>query len=159
MYSPQVYQGSYKGKDVALKIFLEQETIRENSLEGMAAASKDIVEKMEKEVKIMAELDHPNIVKYLGYSKIPPCIMTELCPEGNLAQKLAKTLETDVPFSWKERIAIVRDMLVLYNTRELLLTLTHCETPTGIGHWRRSSVPSFAIHSAQRPEKSKHSSE
>eukprot|EP00889_Picochlorum_renovo_P000566 jgi/Picre1/27596/NNA_000561.t1 len=65
---------------------------------------------MEKEVKIMAALDHPNIVKYLGYSKIPPCIMTELCPGGNLAQKLAKTLETGTPFTWKERLSIALDI-------------------------------------------------
>jgi hypothetical protein len=125
----QVYEGNYKGKDVAFKIFLEQETIRENSLEGMTAASKGIVEKMEKEVKIMAALDHPNIVKYLGYSKIPPCVMTELCPGGNLAQKLAKTLETGTPFTWKERLSIVREILILYD-RGLSLTLTCCEWNT-----------------------------
>lgn len=44
----QVYEGTFQGKLVALKIFLDARSMKENSCEGLTAASADIVDKMEK---------------------------------------------------------------------------------------------------------------
>lgn len=56
----------------------------------------------------MASLDHPHIVRLKGFCRVPPCIMTELCPGGNLAQKLAGCQKNQSKFSWTERLQIVR---------------------------------------------------
>lgn len=44
----QVYEATFKDKQVALKIFLDTRSMNENSFEGLTAATADIVEKMEK---------------------------------------------------------------------------------------------------------------
>jgi len=44
----QVYEAMFKNKQVALKIFLDARSMKENSLDGLSAATADIVEKMEK---------------------------------------------------------------------------------------------------------------
>lgn len=43
-----MYEATFNGKQVALKIFLETDAMRDRSLEGIEANSSKIVEKMEK---------------------------------------------------------------------------------------------------------------
>jgi serine/threonine protein kinase len=57
----------------------------------------------------MADLQHPNIVKFMGFCRVPPCIMTEVCSKGNLSEILAKKLDQNLPFPWKERLQVVRE--------------------------------------------------
>lgn len=124
-----MYQGLYKGEPVALKIFLEAESMKKGSFEGIQADSSKIVDKMEKvcihcdcvsyswsllsesprvqEVNVMASLDHPHIVELKGFCRVPPCIMTELCRGGNLAQTLAICQHDQSKLSWAERLQIV----------------------------------------------------
>lgn len=66
------------------------------------------------EVNVMASLDHPNIVGLLGFCRIPPCIMTDLCSGGNLAQKLAKFQSNQTKIPWNERLQIVRVILHIF---------------------------------------------
>lgn len=71
-----VYLAQYHETDVAVKILLSLEDI-----EG--AASKmmphPMLEGLRKEASMIAALRHPNTLSFIGYSKVPPCIIT-----GNL---------------------------------------------------------------------------
>jgi serine/threonine protein kinase len=84
-----VYQAGYNDEKVAIKIFhSEPNASNKDDLEALKRSSDKILEKMEKQVELMASLNHPNIVRLLGFCRIPPAIMTELCSEGHLAKRI-----------------------------------------------------------------------
>jgi len=78
-------------------------------VEGLKRTGRKILEKMEKEVQLMSSLDHPNVVSLIGFCRVPACIMTELCSQGNLAQNLSTCKEENIPLDWKTRIRYVRN--------------------------------------------------
>ena len=47
-----MYEGKYRREPVAIKIFLESESLREPSLDGIAAASNKIIQSMEKVISL-----------------------------------------------------------------------------------------------------------
>ena len=106
----KVYQGLYRDDKVAIKIFQGGESMipDEDPLEALRRTGGKILEKMEKEVEFMSSLSHPNIVRLIGFCRIPPAIMTELCSQGNLAQKLLSCKEKNIPLEWKARVRYVR---------------------------------------------------
>ncbi|XP_010540027.1 PREDICTED: serine/threonine-protein kinase EDR1-like isoform X3 [Tarenaya hassleriana] len=70
----EVYRGDWHGTEVAVKRFLDQETIGE------------ALEEFKSEVRIMKKLRHPNIVLFMGAVTRPPnlSIVTEFLPRGSL---------------------------------------------------------------------------
>lgn len=112
----KVYQGLYRDDKVAIKIFQGGESMvpDEDPVEALRRTGGKILEKMEKEVEFMSSLSHPNIVRLIGFCRIPPAIMTELCSQGNLAQKLLSCKEKNIPLEWKARTRYVRIVNWLY---------------------------------------------
>ena len=55
----------------------------------------------------MSSLNHPNIIKFAGFCRIPPLIVTELCCGGTLAKKIAKAKNNPDMMPWNERLHIV----------------------------------------------------
>ena len=111
----QVYKATYKGQAVALKIFQTKEYTGDSSeqaIEVLKRMSQKVLEQMEKEVEFLGTLDHPNIVAFLGFCRIPPCIMTELCSQGSLAQKIYACKEFNKPLPWPKRVRYVRFVLL-----------------------------------------------
>ena len=58
----------------------------------------------------MVKLRHPNIVAFLGACSTPPCLVTEYCAQGSLANVLK--LVHDIPqlkafLNWKMRLRMV----------------------------------------------------
>ena len=67
-----VYRATWKGQPVAVKLTQEE-------------ANDALVEEYRNELQVMTQLDHPNIIRLLGASLVPPklCIVMELCvPAG-----------------------------------------------------------------------------
>jgi hypothetical protein len=61
----------------------------------------------------MAALRHPNIVSFLGVCRLPPCVVSEYCSKGSLADVLrgaraspAKAAQLD----WHRRLNMVRGL-------------------------------------------------
>lgn len=84
--SSKVYGGKHKQQAVAIKVFVPPEI------------TVDVIEEFMKESKLLAELRHENIVRFLGICIRPPQIamVMELCVMGNL-----KTSLTKYPKEWK----------------------------------------------------------
>lgn len=63
-----VYRAVWQGKPVAVKLTQE-------------APTDDLAEEYRCEVQVMSQCDHPNIIKLIGASLVPPklCIVMELC--------------------------------------------------------------------------------
>jgi serine/threonine protein kinase len=74
------------------------------------------------EAGLLASLRHPNVVSYYGICLDPPCLLTEYCAHGSLAELLARAnqeAEAAAMLTWPVRLALVK-------------RTTHCVT-TGIG--------------------------
>lgn len=84
--SSKVYSGQHKQQAVAIKVFVPPEITIE------------VIDEFMKESKLLAELRHENIVRFLGICIRPPQIamVMELCPMGNLKTSLRK-----YPTEWK----------------------------------------------------------
>ena len=105
----QVYQAVYNDQKVAIKIFHNESIAsEEDDLDSLQRTRDKILGKMEKEVELMASLNHPNIVRLLGFSRMPPAIMIELCSRGHLAKKFQTFREQKVLLGWKTRVRYVR---------------------------------------------------
>ncbi|KAH3759681.1 serine/threonine-protein kinase STY17 [Pelomyxa schiedti] len=74
-----VYKGTYKGREIAMKALLRQETF-----------DKEEIASFEKECKLMSQLHHPCIIQFVGASHLPLkfCILTEWVPLGSLSRLL-----------------------------------------------------------------------
>ena len=83
-----VYNGQYKGADVAIKMYTPDEI------------TLDVITQFVKEGKLSYSLsDHPNIVRFHGLCVRPPQIafVTELCDEGNLKSSLKNSVDKWTP--------------------------------------------------------------
>ena len=117
-----MYKATYKGQKVALKIFQNKESSGDSSekaVEALKQMSQKVLERMEKEVEFLGTLNHPNIVAFLGFCRIPPCIMTELCSQGSLAKKINTCKESNKPLPWPKRVRYVRLPFILYRYKRI----------------------------------------
>jgi serine/threonine protein kinase len=97
----QVYRASWNHIDVAVK-FMSMKDI------DVSQSSKEFVRSMdelEKEVSIMTQLRHPNIVLLLGVVRSTPAIVVEFCTRGSLFSVLQRHMKPGAPqLLWKVRL-------------------------------------------------------
>ncbi|GJN93933.1 hypothetical protein Rhopal_006992-T1 [Rhodotorula paludigena] len=99
-----VYKGEYLGIEIAIK-------------EVLPSKDYDVEKYLQREITLMQQARHPNIVQYLGLSFAPPLpdadspqprilIISEFLPRGNLRQYI---LDRTLPFPWRLRISFAVD--------------------------------------------------
>ncbi|GAA6008497.1 hypothetical protein JCM11491_004499 [Sporobolomyces phaffii] len=106
-----VYKGEYLGIDVAIK-------------EVMSSTDYDVEKYLYREISLMQQARHPNILMYLGLCLAPPpprdaitadaasrstriLIISEYLPRGNLRQYI---LDRTLPFPWRLRMSFSIDI-------------------------------------------------
>ncbi|KPV71924.1 uncharacterized protein RHOBADRAFT_4257, partial [Rhodotorula graminis WP1] len=96
-----VYKGEYLGIEVAIK-------------EVLPSTEYDVEKYLQREITLMQQARHPNIVQYLGLSlcsTVPDrpriLIISEFLPRGNLRQYI---LDRTLPFPWRLRISFAIDI-------------------------------------------------
>ncbi|OJA09145.1 hypothetical protein AZE42_02317 [Rhizopogon vesiculosus] len=94
-----VYRASYLGIDVAIK-------------EVLPSNSYDVAKYFEREWRLMKEARHPNVVLYLGLSRVPPpdgriFIISEYIENGNLRMYI---FDKTKPFPWRLRLSFATDI-------------------------------------------------
>ncbi|CAN6832619.1 unnamed protein product [Brassica oleracea] len=106
----KLYKGSYNGVDVAIKI-LERP---ENSLEK----AQFMEQQFQQEVTMLANLKHPNIVRFIGACRKPMvwCIVTEYAKGGSVRQFLTKRQNRAVPLKTavKQALDVARGMAYVH---------------------------------------------
>ncbi|GAA6039995.1 hypothetical protein JCM8097_002658 [Rhodosporidiobolus ruineniae] len=105
----QVMKGEYLGIEVAIK-------------EVFNSTDYDVEKYLQREIKLMQQARHPNIVQYLGLCLAPPSrtaadappttrprilIISEFLPRGNLRQFI---LDRSLPFPWRLRLSFATDI-------------------------------------------------
>ncbi|XP_010099737.2 LOW QUALITY PROTEIN: serine/threonine-protein kinase STY13 [Morus notabilis] len=110
----KLYRGTYKGEDVAIKI-LERP---ENDLERAQLMEQQFSRKKQQEVKMLATLKHPNIVRFIGACRKPMvwCIVTEYAKGGSVRQFLMKRQSRSVPLKLavKQALDVARGMAYVH---------------------------------------------
>jgi hypothetical protein len=98
-----------------------------NSSRSAAAAAKlakdpEMLRRLQEEASLMASLLHPNVVQFLGTCTSPPCIVSEYCERGSLADLIQ--LANRCPpiasqLTWERRLQMALEaaqgMLFLHN--------------------------------------------
>ncbi|XP_019083729.1 PREDICTED: serine/threonine-protein kinase HT1 [Camelina sativa] len=106
----KLYKGTYNGEDVAIKI-LERP---ENSLEK----AQFMEQQFQQEVSMLANLKHPNIVRFIGACRKPMvwCIVTEYAKGGSVRQFLTKRQNRAVPLKLavKQALDVARGMAYVH---------------------------------------------
>ncbi|BGP03374.1 hypothetical protein JCM10021v2_007105 [Rhodotorula toruloides] len=100
-----VYKGEYLGIEVAIK-------------EVLPSTEYDVEKYLAREISLMQQARHPNVVQYLGLCLAPPAdssssprprilIISEFLPRGNLRQFI---LDRSFPFPWRLRVSFAIDI-------------------------------------------------
>mmetsp|Transcript_13187 Transcript_13187/g.37210 ORF Transcript_13187/g.37210 Transcript_13187/m.37210 type:complete len:539 (+) Transcript_13187:60-1676(+) len=86
----EVWVGTWMGSNVAIKTVLKR-----------MANNREFVAKFMEEIQLMSELNHPNIVMFLGACIQPPsiCLILEYCVHGNLIDFLQSAKGSDINIS------------------------------------------------------------
>eukprot|EP00884_Botryococcus_braunii_P005426 jgi/Botrbrau1/14885/Bobra.0248s0004.1 len=116
-----VYLGRWRGTKVAIrKLTPLQSNSGDYACDISRTWSKETPERrmeaitwLHQEVAIHSMLRHPNILIFLGVSLDPPCVLTERCENGNLADLLAKARsdpELAASLSWYCRLTMLLDV-------------------------------------------------
>jgi serine/threonine protein kinase len=92
----EVFAAEYRGNEVAVKRLLRRP----------GAAGEKAEEDFKAEVSLLAELQHPNIVAFIGVCPEPLALVTEFCSRGNLFD-LLHNMEVELP--WRLRVSFALD--------------------------------------------------
>lgn len=147
----EVYRGRLWGTDVAIKKLKETD----------AETNDQVLSDLKKEVKILSELRHPNVVLYIGACTKAPniCIVTEWCSNGNLHELLHNSeAHLDVQSITQLAMGIAQGMNYLHSlerkiihrdlkSHNLLISdnLTVKVADFGLSHKRRKAEKEFLM--------------
>jgi hypothetical protein len=92
----EVFQAVYSGGEVAVKLLLRRP----------GAAGEKAEEDFKAEVALLARLEHPNIVAFIGVCPDPLALVTEFCARGNLFDLLHAE---DLELPWRLRVSFALD--------------------------------------------------
>ncbi|XP_074570919.1 serine/threonine-protein kinase STY13-like [Curcuma longa] len=102
----KLYRGTYDGEDVAIKLLEKPENDPERA--------QLMEQQFGQEVMMLANLKHPNIVKFIGACRKPMvwCIVTEYAKGGSVRQFLMKRQNRSVPLKLavKQALDIAKGM-------------------------------------------------
>ncbi|ESW25000.1 hypothetical protein PHAVU_004G178600 [Phaseolus vulgaris] len=106
----KLYRGTYNNEDVAIKI-LERP-------ENDSAKAQLMEQQFQQEVMMLATLNHPNIVRFIGACHKPMvwCIVTEYAKGGSVRQFLMKRQNRSVPLKLavKQALDVARGMAYVH---------------------------------------------
>lgn len=96
----KLYRGTYNGEEVAIKILERPENDPERA--------QLMEQQFQQEVRMLARLKHPNIVRFIGACRKPMvwCIVTEYAKGGSVRQFLMKRQNRSVPLKLAIRQAL-----------------------------------------------------
>ncbi|KAL9841836.1 putative serine/threonine-protein kinase STY13 TKL-Pl-4 family [Arabidopsis thaliana] len=106
----KLYKGTYNGEDVAIKILERPENSPEKA--------QFMEQQFQQEVSMLANLKHPNIVRFIGACRKPMvwCIVTEYAKGGSVRQFLTRRQNRAVPLKLavKQALDVARGMAYVH---------------------------------------------
>ncbi|PRW33836.1 Serine threonine- kinase CTR1 [Chlorella sorokiniana] len=126
----EVYLADWLTTQVAVKVLLVGQVANASDAQRALSLSMPIMQRLEAEASLLASLRHPHIVQFVAICRDPPCIVTEFCAHGSLAEVLAKARSDPAMaahLTWARRLAMAADAAagMLY---------LHTRTPSPVVH-------------------------
>ena len=106
----KVYLGRWHETDVAIKYLASLSALglpSETSVNDVEA-----IKTLEREVGLMVNMRHPNVILFMGLCPEPPCIVTEYCSRGSLYDLLQAARQDEAlaqQLSWSKRLGLALD--------------------------------------------------
>jgi len=107
----EVWQGRWRSTDVAVK--------RVWGLHGSFEEAAHAATEFEREITMLSQLRHPNVVMFLGACRVPPdiALVMEYCPRGTLHRLLHRSsVPLPLPMRIKMAMHVARGMLALHTS-------------------------------------------
>ncbi|KAI3427342.1 hypothetical protein D9Q98_010259 [Chlorella vulgaris] len=109
----RVYRGEWHATSVAVKLLLPQAQLQdEGSIQQALAQPSPVLTRLQEEADLMFSLRHPNCVQLMGTCLAPPCLITEYCSRGSLADCLREARRhpaAAAELPWHRRLAMALD--------------------------------------------------
>ncbi|GAB4822570.1 hypothetical protein N2152v2_009616 [Parachlorella kessleri] len=110
----RVYLATWQHTPVAVKILLNTalDVYSEEAVKQALTLSSPVLENLQKEAALMCSLRHPSIVTFLGVCPVPPCVVTEYCARGSLADVLRTARQSPAAaakLDWLRRLNMMLD--------------------------------------------------
>ncbi|KAK6912398.1 Serine-threonine/tyrosine-protein kinase, catalytic domain [Dillenia turbinata] len=106
----KLYRGTYNNEDVAIKLLERPENSPEKE--------QSMEQQFQQEVMMLANLKHPNIVRFIGACRKPMvwCIVTEYAKGGSVRQFLTRRQKRSVPLKLavKQALDVARGMAYVH---------------------------------------------
>ncbi len=109
----KVYLGRWHETDVAIKLLSSLSALGLPSA-GEASSNEvhEAIKTLEREVSLMVNMRHPNVILFMGICPEPFCIVTEYCSRGSLYDLLRSARNDPAlarELSWPRRLSLAMD--------------------------------------------------
>lgn len=109
----KVYLAKWNETPVAVKVLVDEVTALDHHAGALKDFAAPVLQKLQEEAGLMASLRHPNVVSFLGFCQLPPCVITEYCSRGSLADVL-RAAKQNKPgaahdLTWQRRLSVAAD--------------------------------------------------
>ncbi|GAB4813555.1 hypothetical protein N2152v2_000601 [Parachlorella kessleri] len=126
----RVFLAKWQRTPVAVKILVNTalDVYNNKAVKRALTLSNPVLENLQKEAVLMCKLRHPNIVTFLGVCPYPPCVVTEYCERGSLADVLEKAKQSPslaARLGWVRRLNLVVTAAMLDTAKGMLHLHSH----------------------------------
>ena len=109
----KVYLGRWHETDVAIKLLTSLSALGLPSAGEVSTNEiRESIKTLEREVALMVNMRHPNVILFMGLCPEPPCVVTEYCSRGSLYD-LLKSARGDPALAqqldWPRRLGLAMD--------------------------------------------------
>ncbi|PRW61504.1 Serine threonine- kinase CTR1 [Chlorella sorokiniana] len=108
----KVFLGRWHESQVAVKMLLAGKAEHVSSAEEahqLLELSSPLMQRVEAEAALLASFRHPHVVAFYAICRVPPCIITEYCSRGSLAQLMADARQDAslaAELTWSRRLTV-----------------------------------------------------
>lgn len=110
------YKATWNETAVAVKVLVDAASAldrKANDPESLARMAAPVLDKLADEAGLMASMRHPNIIQFMGIVSMPPCVVTEYCERGSLADVLKRARKAEPgaaeALGWRLRLGMAAD--------------------------------------------------
>jgi serine/threonine protein kinase len=109
----KVYLGRWHETDVAIKLLSSLSALGLPSAGEVSTNEvREAIKTLEREVALMVNMRHPNVILFMGLCPEPPCVVTEYCSRGSLYDLLRSARDDPVlaqQLNWPRRLGLAMD--------------------------------------------------
>ena len=112
----KVYLATWNETPVAVKVLVDATSALDTKVNDpmrLRRMAEPVLDKLSDEAGLMASMRHPNIIQFMGIVSMPPCVVTEYCERGSMADVLKRGRKGEPgaveALGWRLRLGMAAD--------------------------------------------------